>query len=301
MRLVSTLNLFAIAIATLSTTIGCQKDNPGKQDEQFDQIKANEALAVNKFTKFNVLTMNEADLTFEFATEESPIEEKSFFEWNEKWAENIYTNQNKKYRIPSIDEIKLLLPKYIDGINLVVFSDTSNAEIEEELPLNILGQENGGGKGKSFFKTSKETHECNYSEKLYYTYAIRFLGTNQAAAYKYSISDCEWGSVNGKIIIQIKALDKNAPLGINDIVDNDEFWSEDYIEYILPLWGNTSSSGLFGIGSMGDYWSSTSGGIGGGVQPEEEFSVSISCSVLNAFLGDSRKINTLNLRMVSAE
>ena len=69
------------------------------------------------------------------------------------------------------------------------------------------------------------------------SYMVRFKGTSQCAAYKYDVI-CQDGDLSKPYAsVKIKALPKDSNISVYDIVDNDEYWSKDFIEFKFPFLG----------------------------------------------------------------
>ena len=69
------------------------------------------------------------------------------------------------------------------------------------------------------------------------SYAVRFKGSSQYAAYKYEVL-CEGGDLSKVYAsVKIKALPQNADISVYDICRNDEYWNKDYIEFKFPYIG----------------------------------------------------------------
>ncbi|MDE7438464.1 MAG: hypothetical protein K2M93_08265 [Muribaculaceae bacterium] len=72
-------------------------------------------------------------------------------------------------------------------------------------------------------------------------YGIRFEGTSEYAAYRWEyVVDND--KAEGYGLIKIKALPSNLKVNVCDILENEEYWSKDYIEYKLPIIGMATAS-----------------------------------------------------------
>ena len=262
----------------------------------FDQAAANAALAVNRFTPFNVASLDEEAGTVEFCTEVNNTS-SGWFEWNEEWPGKTYSNGGKEYRVPTALEIQLLMPGY-DGLNHVYFSGTVDNSLEESLPDDILGGQ--GGDGTSYFRTSAEEIEVGTDPQMAYgVYALRFMGTAQRSAYFYRWYNTG-SEADAHLSIRIKAVaDDNCTL--DKIADNDAFWSDEYIEFKLPACGMNFGGEPLLIGYNGDYWTSTSGGFNQENPEISEYAMCMTFTDTAGYISDSSKTNTGNLRLVEAE
>ena len=100
--------------------------------------------------------------------------------------------------------------------------------------------------------------------------------------------------------IRIKAVaDDNCTL--DEIVDNDAFWSDEYIEFKLPACGMNFGGEPLLIGYNGDYWTSTSGGFNQENPEISEYAMCMTFTDTAGYISDSSKTNTGNLRLVEAE
>lgn len=262
----------------------------------FNQVAANARLAVNKFTAFDVASIDENAGTVEFC-DELNCYSSGWFAWNEEWQTKTYTNGGKRYRLPTALEMQLLMPGY-DNQDHVYFGHQISNSMKEFLPATIFGCP--GGEGTSYFKTSSEKIEVGTNPQFNYAcYALRFMGTEQRSAYFYRWYN-SGSETDAYLAIRIKAVD-NDDCDIADIADNDEFWKENYIQYNIPACGMNFSGSIFLSGASGDYWTGTRGGLDTTNPSANDYSITLTFADNYGFLGDSNHENFLNVRMVEAE
>ncbi|MDE6086049.1 MAG: hypothetical protein K2G40_06580, partial [Muribaculaceae bacterium] len=100
-----------------------------------------------------------------------------------------------------------------------------------------------------------------YSYEVFSAYGLRFKGSDQYSAYKWSYVPV--GNESNYISIKIKALSNDANIIIDDIVDNYSYWSKDYIEYKIPCIGFISIKNefdpntIYRWGSSAYFWTNT--------------------------------------------
>ena len=189
----------------------------------------------------------------------------------------ILTNDGVNYRLPTAGELKLLA---CDGPNISssglsewpVFSLASsqlNEEIQEYVYLknqvdnkldtthDIATENEYGFTGSSQLKRGKVNTFLTYDDNNIFTvnpndikntynvapvYGIRFKGTKQFAAYKWENIYLNNNINNRGISIKIKAIPKDADVTLNDIIDNQSYWTDGYIELIFPFYGYYSTN-----------------------------------------------------------
>lgn len=196
----------------------------------------NAALAVNHFAEFNVKSFNGSNISFctsNNSPEEDDPQASGYFTWNEEWKTSTYTSEDgSKWKVPSIDEMQLLIPDTVYSMDFNSVKATKTTE--ETLPEQLFG-DHKGGTGTSVFRNQKN----NYSMAGCVLYALRFKGTEQYAAYRYELINCDLDADDAYLNIKIKALapdDNTDILYIADAV-NPDFWQRDVIEYNIPLSG----------------------------------------------------------------
>lgn len=220
-------------------------------EDEVSQQELNERLALSRFGKYVVMSMDEANSTVEQMTHlpsETDITEENvpIFSWNAEWETKEYTENGMTYRVPTKDEMLLLIPAdnnyvYLEGVNLVKNNYT------ETLPDMLFSDVKNGGVGVSEFESVQEGDS-------FVTYAIRFKGTEQRAAYQYRLIED-----SGKytyVSIKVKAIADDF-VQLSD-VSNQDYWESDYIETFFPFLGKTAFNGsVSGLGENGHYWLST--------------------------------------------
>ena len=263
------------------------------EEPTWNQQDANAKLAVSNFAKFDAASIDEAAGTVEFCTELN-CTSSGWFEWNANWTTKTYTaDDGKQYRVPTALEMQLLVPGY-DDTDHVYFSSPIDNSMQERLPDEILGGK--GGESTSYFRTSTEKIEVGTDPALaYVVYALRFTQTEQRSAYMYRWYN-SGSETDAYLAIRIKALPDDETYTLDEIVDNEEYWNAEYIEIDLPACGMNFGSVLL-QGASGDYWTSTDVGLNG----SDEYAPNLSFTDSYSWIGDNRKTNLLNIRMVAAE
>lgn len=146
----------------------------------------------------------------------------------------------RKYHLPSLAEITLLVPTN-------VFPTFRNANMLyndfNESGLSEVGIEDG-----TVSKMKQGTKDI--------VYGIRFIGSDQAAAYRW-----EWHKTTTEdayLSIKIKALDNNGLDASFDIVADEAYWTDAEIELDFPVLGVVMDNGTFNLrGNNAFYWAST--------------------------------------------
>ena len=271
--------------------------DPGTEEPEWNQQDANAKLAVSNFAKFDAASIDEAAGTVEFCTELN-CTSSGWFEWSADWETKTYSNGGKKYRIPNVYEMLLLMPGYDDSEGHVSFAYPVDNTVKEVLTQEILGGK--GGEGTSYFRSSAEEIEVGVDPKTAYgVYALRFMGTEQRAAYFYRWYNTGSGTT-AYLSIRVKAVADDS-YTIDEIADNEEFWSKEYIEINIPACGMNFNGTIMLPGASGDYWTSTSGGLAQDNPDQDTYAVCLSFTDTNAFLGDANKTNLQNVRMVEVK
>lgn len=202
------------------------------------QQTLNKKLAINRFAKTNVATIDNEALTVTFCktnnSKDYKEEDASYFWcWDEGYVTNVYTDQDgQNWRVPTADEMRLLTP---EQTRIVKFSSPAMEILDysEALP-DLFGEKGSGGNGTSEFRSVK-TGEVNNDVPYHTCYAIRFKNTKQAAAYRYKWENRGEDIDDAYISIRVKAMGEDG--FTMDQVSDEEFWTEDYIEIILPAAG----------------------------------------------------------------
>ena len=193
-------------------------------------------------------------------------------------------------------EMQLLMPAYNDNAYNVAFGNPLDNSLEEVLPDDILGAQ--GGAGTSYFRTSAESEEID-GTTVYDVYALRFMGTKQRSAYCYSWHNL-YSETDAYLSIRIKAVaDDNCTL--DDIADNDAYWSNEYVEIQIPACGSYLYGMVFLAGYDCELWTSSEGAFDQQNPSVSEYAVSMTAMDTYAYLTDARKDNSCNLRLVEAD
>lgn len=257
-------------------------------EPEISQKELNDKLVINRFNPYNVASINEETAevtnTTKLPTDEGYLEtDAPLFSWNSEWAEKIYTENGKQYRIPTKEEMTLVFP--VDQYYVVLDAESSiQRDYVETLPDMMFSQVKNGGEGKSDFETVQE-------EDKFITYAIRFMGTEQRAAYRYEI--IRVSEDNSYISVKVKGIADDY-VSVDDIKDAD-YWSSEYIELTFPFLGKTAFNGnITGLGENGHYWTSTSSGTGA-------YAAIISKPITNIFSTSSAEKNKRSLKLINVD
>lgn len=146
----------------------------------------------------------------------------------------------RKYHLPSFAEITLLVPAN-------VYPSFRNAKMQyndfSETGLSEVGIEDG-----TVSKMKQGTKEI--------VYGIRFIGSDQAAAYRW-----EWHKTSTEdayLSIKIKALDNNGTDASFETVADEAYWTDAEVELNFPILGIIMDDGSFNLrGNNAFYWAST--------------------------------------------
>lgn len=280
----------------LSLTVEVRQDAALQDD-------LNSKLAVSKFSKYSVASLDETGSTVTFMTSHD-CKTAGWFTWNEEWDGKVFTCDGKKYRIPTYQEYQLISPLWygdpnemfnVDYVSFIETYDTRS--IEEELPEEILGKK--GGKGMSYFKSSAKMYDVGDGMELSTIYAIRFTGTEQCAAYKYQWHDY-YSEDKDRVNVMVKALSADSECSIDDIVDNEDFWKEGCLSLDFPCCGSYFSGEPY-YGGMGTYWTASENIFSGGYYDPNDFATTIGFNSFNTAILNTRKDDMCNLRMVLVE
>ena len=167
----------------------------------------------------------------------------------------IYTNSETQYSYSSNPSFLFQWPEKISFKNIKnsegkyqypTYYDNSVDWLESTINVHFESKWNG----VSFYRGSKSNNIVTPSVgvKMYgfASYAVRFNGTNEYAAYKYEMMCEEEGddTTPAKVYlsVKIKALPQNLNVSVYDVVENKEYWEDDYIEFCLPTVGRVSPS-----------------------------------------------------------
>lgn len=218
----------------------------------------NKLLLVNKFAQYNVASIEGDNVTFctshNVFEGEEPTDENmlsGYFQMTSDLASKTFKGSDgKSYRIPTIYELSLLV---VRGNFCRFGSPIPTMEIDEELSEPVFGNEFSGALKSTFGNQPKDPNDPNCREFI--SYAVRFEGTSQYAAYRYEPVGIANGAKEAYLKIWIKALKETTEFSK---VSNDAFWTEDYIEIILPAASYKNKDGkLLYPGNYGWYWSTT--------------------------------------------
>lgn len=209
----------------------------------------NASLLVNRFAAKNVNAdgLNSEESSFGFSTDNA-VSNSAYAAFSADWATKKYTDEadvhGTQYRIPTVDEWMLLLPK--------------KTEAESDCPYVCFEDSKMTA---SQFSESITVDETSVSGNSYLTYdngdkavyALRFMGSEQAAAYKYAFAD-------NALSIKIIGLGKESKKEIGDVKSLDWATAENYIEVKLPANGyyassDTDKASLQEENTKGYYWS----------------------------------------------
>ncbi len=249
---------------------GGTTEEPGGNDRQ---QALNALLAVNHFAKTDAKTFDDDNnpatpwnnavapttVTFcEFGNYEWALDPKTegvwgansnrpvFMTWKE-WLQTVTVTGTEEgqepaqYRVPTGNELKLLVP---EGINWLTLNWDSSASVQTGRPdvlADLFGVAGSGGNGSSDYKSVRTGEGDGYNNTVY---AIRFRNTSQLSAYRYRmINDGEGSTSETTVVIRIKAIDINGVIPTLDQVANESYWGKDqYIEYTFPLNGSGYAS-----------------------------------------------------------
>lgn len=195
------------------------------------QEEMNHALAVSRFMPTNVLSLDGGTVEFCQTQNSLPVGEpdaSAFFKWEEGWSERVFVGiDGARYRIPSQAEMVLLFPE-VTGIALTDVYDSQT--LEEVLPDSIFGEYAGGTGSSEFYNSS--------NGQYYNQYALRFKGTPQYAAYRYSYVGNDRD--DSYISVKVKALSEDSNPDIVMITDqsNPAYWESGCLEFRIPLTGS---------------------------------------------------------------
>ena len=193
----------------------------------------------------------------------------------------VHDDAGNKYRIPKVAELQLLIPIRTDyvgyksnaaeynekGLKILyhpilnvpsAVSTQSNTPFSETLIFvhntnggldkaqNVTTESSAGFKGETILKVGHSTRSFYYEPHNTYrsycsNYGLRFKGTSQYAAYRWELkSEDNW--INRYLSIKIKALPEDSDITIDFITDNEKFWTDGYIEIIIPCIKSISST-----------------------------------------------------------
>lgn len=189
------------------------------------QAAMNAKLAINHFAATNVKTLDEEQRKITFTTE-NHNSTALYTVWSDQWASRVYLceTDNTYYRVPTKEEAYLLFPDAAQPITLTEPMD-GQTEVTETLPEKLFGSETkNGGEGKSRFKNVAAPESSSRVGGVAYplTYALRFKGTPQYAAYRYEVKN-HGNTETGEVEIRIKALQPNSLLTLDEVA-NEAYW-----------------------------------------------------------------------------
>lgn len=259
-----------LAAITLLSFCNCTSDNDTEISEDIKQQNMNNNLLVAKlFTENNVANVdwtNPQDMdgkeyypvTFqETLTNQTDISTYYQFKalqdtYNVAGASNAkgFVCNGVKYRLPTFGEIMLLVPQ------IAYWSGTEvSASFKEEVHL----KNDADGKYPASEDYDIQATEDNSGLKRIadnVVYGLRFNGSEHRAAYRW-----EYAGEDGNryLIIRIKAVDKDDTETNLDMIANEEYWTENYLEYKFPASGYFSGNNatVKNQGVRGYCWSST--------------------------------------------
>ena len=128
--------------------------------------------------------------------------------------------------------------KIIPGLPTETSGWKSEIDIYSGMPNKILYYNSDQG----YIAEEDKATEYHQMSPLY---AVRFKGTSEYAAYKWEMICDNDDPTKLYFSIKIKAIPERLNVGIYDIVDNEKYWMEGYIEYTLPCIGYLTKTGDF--------------------------------------------------------
>lgn len=250
------------------------------------QTALNSYLKVNMFTRHAAknISFEEKQIT-EFLDDSAlegvlDIPEESYYSFDELQASELTANgvvfkgpegDNNKYRLPTLGEIGLLMPRassVVEDGAVIRRSPFWN----DNPATNTTGDKMYEGPfTETFYYTNDEFNHENVSDvdnsligeselkvgtlretitfkdgdhNIHPVYGLRFKGTDEYAAYRWEL--CSISSeepLKLYLSIKIKAMKKNdTKTSIDDVVNDAEFWTEgSYIEFKIPAAGYYSA------------------------------------------------------------
>ena len=226
-------------------------------------VEIESGLYAARFTTANVATLtdNDADVTVTFTDRdmrssadmpEAGLNTHTYFQYkylrddlglfdaSGAPLKEITDASGRKYHLPSVAEITLLVPADVCPsfrMANMPYGDFS------ETGLSEVGIEDGTAS-----KMKQGTKEV--------VYGIRFIGSDQAAAYRW-----EWHKTSTEdayLSIKIKALDNQGVNASFDTVADEAYWTDAEIELDFPILGIAMEDGSFNLrGNNAFYWTST--------------------------------------------
>ena len=158
-----------------------------------------------------------------------------------------FTQDDSTFEFLTLGDVQLLFPIEDD---IIKFNNSNVGDVKTINESVYLKNNSNGTVNKSININQENEYGFKGASEFYIgnnvVYGIRFKGTKQHAAYKW-----EYGPILGDpkyqscLSIWIKALPENIEVDINDIVDNDDFFTTPVIyKYILlPGYGATDVNG----------------------------------------------------------
>lgn len=211
----------------------------------------NAGLLVNRFAAKNVNAagLNTDEFSFVFSADNAAAN-SAYAAFSDDWATKKYTDEadvhGTQYRVPTVDEWMLLLPKKkseTTNCPFVCFAENKMITTSFNETVTIGGTQ----------ITGSSTLKYNTNDQV--VYALRFMGSDQAAAYRYAFAD-------NALSIKVIALGKDSKTGIDDVQTLAWTTQDKYIEVKLPAGGyyastDTSKQNLQETNTNGYYWSAS--------------------------------------------
>ena len=211
----------------------------------------NASLLVNRFAAKNVNAdgLNTEESSFGFSTDNA-VSNSAYAAFSADWATKKYTDEadvhGTQYRIPTVDEWMLLLPKKTEAESDCPYVCFADSKMTASLFSESITMDETPVSGNSYL---------TYDDGDKAVYALRFMGSEQAAAYKYAFAD-------NALSIKIIGLGKDSKKEIGDVKSLDWATAENYIEVKLPANGyyassDTDKASLQEENTKGYYWSAS--------------------------------------------
>lgn len=258
---------------TMSTVPAEDPDDPAHPDSQKLYV-ARFAKSYVETIENGIVTFSGASMTSSFASPDASYDKHSYFSWETIClldAEGIYDAEGNGWHLPSLSEMVLLCPDgyAVEGLRVVFGESTIDPSVG--FNENQSGDSNGEIDMPSVLGTDEPTVSYLKKETVEnggggnnVVYGIRFVGSDQAAAYRWESAGK--GTENSHFSIRVVALPNK---GIDMTFDNtdielESWWAEqESVDITIPGLRYATPAGVDAATSITELWTTTSATWGG--------------------------------------
>lgn len=263
----------AVEQIAMNTLPAEEPDDPEHPDSQRLYV-ARFAKSYVETIENGIVTFSGASMTSSFASPYASYDKHSYFSWETICSldsEGIYDEEGNGWHLPSFSEMVLLCPDgyAVEGLRVVFGESTVDPSVG--FNENQSGDSNGEIDMPSVLGTDEPTVSYLKKETVEnggggnnVVYGIRFIGSAQAAAYRWE--SVGKGTENSHFSIRIVALpDKGAGMTFdNTDIELESWWAEqESVDITIPGLRYATPAGVDDVTNITELWTATHASWGG--------------------------------------